>query len=328
MASYLSHVLTVFLNWILNLSGVNTAFLNSKHYKDAVNFFFYDTAKIFLMLSVIIFIVSVIRSFFPPEKTKKLLGEGKAKGFLGNVFAALLGIVTPFCSCSAVPVFIGFVEAGIPLGVTFSFLIASPMVNEVALVMLWGLFGWKIALLYIATGVTIAIIAGILIGKLGMEKYVEEYVYSMKMGSVEIKDITWKQRFADAWKYVLGILRKIWPYVVIGIAIGATMHGWAPEGWLAKYAGKDNPFSVIIAVIIGVPLYSNAAGTIPIVKELTRLGIPMGTALSFMMAVTALSLPEMIILRKVLKPKLLAVFVGIMSVAIVFTGYLFNIILS
>ncbi|AHF08740.1 membrane protein [Dehalobacter restrictus DSM 9455] len=301
--------------------------LESSQYKGAVNFFFYDTMKIFLMLSVIIFIVSIIRSFFPPERTKKLLGEGKARGFLGNIFAALLGIVTPFCSCSAVPVFIGFVESGIPLGVTFSFLISSPMVNEVALVMLWGLFGWQIALLYIATGVIVAIIAGIIIGKLKMEEYVEEYVYNMKMGEAEIENPTWKQRFGDARHYVAEILKKIWPYVIIGIAIGAVMHGWAPAGLLAKYAGKENPFAVFVAVLIGIPLYSNAAGTIPIVKELTRLGMPMGTALSFMMSVTALSLPEMIILRKVLKPKLLAVFIGIMAVTIVIIGYLFNLII-
>lgn len=324
---YLSYGLTTLIGWVLNVFGTNTTILESEHYKGAVNFFFYDTMKILLMLSVIIFIVSIIRSFFPPERTKKLLGEGKARGILGNIFAALLGIVTPFCSCSAVPVFIGFVESGVPLGVTFSFLIASPMVNEVALVMLWGLFGWKIALLYIATGVTVAIISGIFIGKLKMEKYVEEYVYNIKMGDIEIENPTWKQRIIDAWHYVLEILKKIWPYVVIGIAIGGIMHGWAPEGWLAKYAGRDNPFAVFVAVLIGIPLYSNAAGIIPIVSELTRLGMPIGTALSFMMAVTALSLPEMIILRKVLKPRLLAVFVGIMAVTIIIIGYLFNIVI-
>lgn len=327
LANYLNLGFTGGLRWLLGLFGVDTGFLEEAQYQGAINFFFYDTMKIFLMLSVIIFIVSVIRSFFPPERTKRLLGEGKARGFLGNVFAALLGIVTPFCSCSAVPVFIGFVEAGIPLGITFSFLISSPMVNEVALIMLWGLFGWKIALLYIGTGVTIAIIAGIIIGKLKMEKYVESYVYDMKIGNMNIDKPSWKQRFSEALQYVIEILKKIWPYVIVGIAIGGVMHGWAPEGWLAKYAGKDNPFAVVVAVLIGIPLYSNAAGTIPIVSELTRLGMPMGTALSFMMAVTALSLPEIIILRKVLKPKLLAVFVGIMAVAIITIGYLFNIIL-
>ncbi|MHB8125413.1 MAG: permease [Desulfitobacteriaceae bacterium] len=328
IAYYLSFGLTALIRWIVSLFGVNTTFLNSEHYKSAVDFFFYDTMKIFLMLSVIIFIVSIIRSFFPPERTKKLLGEGKKRGLLGNVFAALLGIVTPFCSCSAVPVFIGFVEAGIPLGVTFSFLISSPMVNEIALVMLWGLFGWQIALLYMATGVTVAIIAGIIIGKLKLEKYVEEYVFNIKMSDIDIEIPTWKQRISDAGNYVADILKKIWLYVVIGIGIGGIMHGYAPTGVLAKYAGKGNPFAVFLAVIIGIPLYSNAAGTIPIVKELTRLGMPMGTALSFMMAVTALSLPEIIILRKVLKPKLLAIFIGIMAVTIIIIGYLFNIVIA
>ncbi len=327
IAAFLNYGITGALKWIFSLIGVNTGVLDSTQYKGAIDFFFYDTMKIFLMLTIIIFIVSVIRSFFPPERTKKLLGEGKARGFFGNVFAALLGIVTPFCSCSAVPVFIGFVEAGVPLGVTFSFLISSPMVNEVALIMLWGLFGWKIALIYIVTGVSIAIIAGIIIGKLKMEKHVEEYVYNMHVGSMEIEKLTWKQRFSEALMYVKEIILKIWPYVLVGIGIGAAMHGWAPSGWLAKYAGKDNPFAVIVAVLIGVPLYSNAAGTIPIVSELTRLGMPMGTALAFMMSVTALSLPEIIILRKVLKPKLLAVFVGIMTVSIIIIGYIFNIIL-
>ena len=295
---------------------------------ESIHFFIYDTIKIFIMLSVIIFIVSIIRSYFPPEKTKRILGAEKERGFLGNILAALLGIVTPFCSCSAVPVFIGFVEAGVPLGVTFSFLISSPMVNEVAIILLWGMFGWKIAALYIATGVTVAIIAGIVIGKLKLEKYVEEYVYKMKIGSMDIVELTMKERVKEGISYVVEILKKVWIYVLVGIGIGAVMHGWAPAGMLTKYAGKDNPFAVIIAVLIGVPLYSNAAGVIPIVKELTRLGMQMGTALAFMMAVTALSLPEMIILRKVLKPKLLAIFVGIMTVTIIIIGYTFNMILG
>ena len=264
--------LTAAVRWILNLFNINASILETTEYKDSVDFFFYDTMKIFLMLIIIIFIVSIIRSFFPPERTKRLLGEGKARGIIGNVAASLLGIVTPFCSCSAVPVFIGFVEAGVPLGVTFSFLISSPMVNEVAIIMLWGLFGWQIALLYILTGITIAIVAGIVIGKLKMEKHVEGYVYEIKMGNMEIEKLTWKQRLNDAWKYVLEMLKKIWIYVLVGIAIGAVMHGWAPSGILAQYAGKDNPFAVFIAVLIGIPLYSNAAGTIPIVSELTRLG--------------------------------------------------------
>lgn len=295
---------------------------------ESLHFFIYDTIKIFIMLSIVIFIVSIIRSYFPPEKTRKILGAEKDRGIIGNILAALLGIVTPFCSCSAVPVFIGFVEAGVPLGVTFSFLISSPMVNEVALIMLWGMFGWKIAAIYIATGVTVAIVAGIVIGKLKLEKYVEEYVYKMKIGSVDIAEMTFKERAKDGISYVAEILKKVWIYVVIGIGIGAVMHGWIPSGALTKYAGEDNPFAVIIAVLIGIPLYSNAAGVIPIVKEMTRAGMQMGTALAFMMAVTALSLPEMIILKKVLKIRLLLIFAGIMAVTIILTGYMFNIILK
>jgi uncharacterized protein len=324
LASGLTAALSFALSWI---DGA-PAFFASSGWQGAAEFFFYDTMKIFILLAVIIYIVSFIRGFFPPEKTRRLLGEGKARGFIGNVLAALLGIVTPFCSCSAVPLFIGFVEAGIPLGITFSFLISSPMVNEVALVMLWGLFGWKIALLYIATGVTAAIVAGLAIGGLKMEKYVEDYVYKLKGAAPEMEAPNLKERLAEALRYVGEILKKVWPYVVIGIGIGAAMHGWAPAGFLTKYAGPGNPFAVVIAVLIGVPLYSNAAGVIPIVKELTRLGMQLGTALSFMMAVTALSLPEMILLRKVLKPRLLAVFVGIMTITIIAIGYIFNAVLG
>lgn len=293
---------------------------------EAVDFFIYDTIKIFLMLSLIIFAVSLIRSFFPPEKTKKILS--RKREFVGNISAALLGIVTPFCSCSAVPVFIGFVESGVPLGVTFSFLISSPMVNEVALVMLWGLFGWKIAAIYIATGVSVAIVAGIVIGKLKLEHLVEEYVYNIKMTDAELAELRWRDRVEYAWSYVIDILKKVWLYVVIGIAIGGFIHGYAPQDFLVKYAGRDNLLAVPLAVLIGVPLYSNAAGTIPIVNALMEKGMALGTVLAFMMAVTALSLPEMIILRKVLKPKLIAIFVGIMAVTIIIVGYLFNAIMA
>lgn len=292
----------------------------------AVDFFIYDTIKIFFMLAIIIFAVSLIRSFFPPEKTKKILS--RKREFVGNISAALLGIVTPFCSCSAVPVFIGFVESGVPLGVTFSFLISSPMVNEVALVMLWGLFGWKIAAIYIATGVSVAIVAGIVIGKLKLEHLVEEYVYNIKMMDAELAALSWRDRVEYAWSYVVDILKKVWLYVVIGIAIGGFIHGYAPEDFLVKYAGRDNLLAVPLAVLIGVPLYSNAAGTIPIVNALMKKGMALGTVLAFMMAVTALSLPEMIILRKVLKPKLIAIFVGIMAVTIIIVGYLFNTIMA
>lgn len=315
-------MIKAFANWlvyqIFNLSP-------ETRLGEAINFFIYDTIKIFFLLSLIIFLVSIIRSFFPPEKTKKILSQ-KGK-FVGNILAALLGIVTPFCSCSAVPFFIGFVEAGVPLGVTFSFLISSPMVNEVALVLLWGLFGWKIAGIYIISGLTIAIVAGIIIGKLKLEYLVEEYVYQIKVGQQVIEELAWKERIDYAIDYTKEILSKVWLYVVVGIGIGAFIHGYAPENLLVNYAGKENPLAVPLAVLIGVPLYSNAAGTIPIVKALMEKGMAVGTVLAFMMAVTALSLPEMIILRKVLKTKLIGIFAGIMAVSIILIGYLFNIIL-
>ncbi|WP_333871541.1 permease [Desulforamulus putei] len=297
------------------------------HLADSLNFFIYDTIKVMLLLATIIFVVSIIRSFFPPEKTKKILSHKRT--FLGNIMAALLGIVTPFCSCSAVPLFIGFIEAGVPLGVTFSFLISSPMVNEVALIMLWGLFGWKIAMIYIATGLTVAIIAGIVIGKMKLEHLVQPYVYEIKIGDTGAADgkMSWQERATYALDYTKQILKKVWIYVVIGIAVGAGIHGYAPENFLLQYAGKDNPFAVPLAVLIGVPLYSNAAGTIPIVQALMSKGMGIGTALAFMMAVTALSLPEMIILKQVLKVKLIAIFAGIMAVAIIMVGYLFNAII-
>ena len=299
---------------------------HGSHLADAVDFFIYDTIKIFLLLSVIIFIVSTIRSFFPPEKTKRILSHKKE--FIGNILAALLGIVTPFCSCSAVPLFIGFVEAGVPLGVTLSFLISSPMVNEVAVVLLFGLFGWKITAIYIGTGLLVAIFGGLIIGKLKLEKWVEEYVYQFHNG--QEYEIT-KQSFKDRLKYAkdntVDILKRIWLYVIIAIGIGGFIHGYVPEDFLVRYAGPGNPFAVPIAVLLGVPLYANAAGVIPIVYALMEKGLSMGTVLAFMMAVTALSLPEMIILRKVLKLPLLAVFVGIMTVTIIAVGYLFNAIL-
>lgn len=295
------------------------------HSGEALDFFLYDTTKIFLLLSTIIFVVAIIRSSFPPEKTKRILSHKRE--YVGNVLAALLGIVTPFCSCSAVPLFIGFVESGVPLGVTFSFLISSPMVNEVALIMLWGLFGWQIALIYIGTGLLVAIVAGIVIGKMKMEKHVQDYVWEMQVGNAEIVELTIRQKYEYAREYTLELLKKIWPYVVIGVGIGAFIHGYAPQDFLIKYAGRDNPFAVPLAVLIGVPLYSNAAGVIPIVHALMEKGLPIGTTLAFMMAVTALSLPEAIILKNVLKNRLLMVFFGTVAVAIIFVGYLFNAIL-
>lgn len=293
----------------------------------ALEFFIYDTIKIFLLLAVIIFVVSIIRSYFPPERTKRILSHKRE--FIGNILAALLGIVTPFCSCSAVPLFIGFVEAGVPLGVTFSFLISSPMVNEVAVVLLWGLFGWKIAVIYMSAGLSVAIIAGFVIGKLKLEKWVEEYVYKIQSMGAAINTVsqTFKDRLVYARENTADILKKVRVYVIIAIGIGGFIHGYAPDDFLARYAGNGNPFAVPVAVAIGVPLYSNAAGVIPIVYALMEKGMSTGTVLAFMMAVTALSLPEMIILRKVLKVRLLVVFVGIMTVTIIGVGYLFNAIL-
>ncbi len=317
------------LTWIADFITYTLFRMNpATRLASALHFFVYDSLKVLLMLAVIVYAVSIIRSFFPPERAKRLL-SGRAL-FIGNVLAALLGIVTPFCSCSAVPLFIGFIESGVPLGVTFSFLISSPMVNEVALIMLWGLFGWRIALIYIATGVGVAILGGVVIGRLKLEHLVEDYVYQIKAAeaaTAEVFEQTWSDRHVYALDYTKDILKKVWLYVVVGIAIGGFIHGYAPQDFLVRYAGPQSPFAVPLAVLIGVPLYSNAAGTIPIVQALMEKGLPIGTTLAFMMAVTALSLPEMIILRRVLKPKLIGIFVGIMSLTIIFVGYLFNWIL-
>ncbi len=292
------------------------------HVTEALHFFIEDTTKIFFLLATIIFVVGIVRSFFPPEKTRKFLAGKNI--YVGHVLSALLGVVTPFCSCSACPLFIGFVEAGIPLGVTFSFLIASPMVNEVALILLFGLFGWNIALLYLVTGLLVAIVAGIIIGKLNMERYVADYVWEVRMGEAEIPEMTMHDRIEYAKGYVRDILGKIWLYVLAGVAVGALVHGYVPQDFLLKYAGPDNPVAVPFAVLLGVPLYSNAAGVIPIVQALMAKGLPVGTTLAFMMAVTALSFPEMVILSQVLKRQLIMTFVGIVAGTIIVVGYLFN----
>ena len=292
---------------------------------EALNFFVYDTLKIFFLLTVIIFCVAVMRSWFSPERTRRILSHKRE--YVGNGLAALLGTVTPFCSCSAVPLFIGFLESGVPLGVTFSFLISSPMVNEVALIMLWGLFGWKIALIYLGSGLVVAIVAGIVIGKLKMERYVQDYVWEIRTGEAQVAEHTFGDKFVYAREYTAGLLKKIWPYVVVGIGVGAFIHGFVPQDFLVRWAGKDNPFAVPVAVALGVPLYSNAAGVIPIVQALMGKGMAIGTVLAFMMAVTALSLPEAIILKNVLKSRLLFVFFGIVASSIVAVGYLFNMIL-
>ena len=293
---------------------------------ESVAFFLYDVPKILLLLSGMIFLISIVRTFFSPERTRALLG-GKRQG-IGNVLAALLGIVTPFCSCSAVPLFIGFVESGIPLGVTFSFLIAAPTINEVAVILLYGMFGWQIAALYIASGLVIAVIAGFIIGKLHLERYVENFVWQLQTGNGGIEEhLTWEDRFGRAWENVKEIVGKVWPYVIVGIAVGAGIHGYVPEEALVTIMGKQAWWSVPAAVLLGVPLYSNAAGVIPIVGALIEKGASLGTVLAFMMSVVGLSLPEVIILRRVLKPQLIAVFVGVIALAIILTGYLFNLVM-
>jgi uncharacterized membrane protein YraQ (UPF0718 family) len=292
----------------------------------SVDFFVYDTIKVTLMLAVIVFAVGIVRTYITPQKVKKWVG-GRTEG-VGNVVAALLGIPTPFCSCSAVPLFIGFVESGVPLGITFSFLIASPLINEIAAAMLLAMFGWQIALIYIVSGLVIAIVAGIIIGRLHLEGEVEEFVYKCKMHEQPDKEMTGKERIDFGISESKAITLKVLPYIIIGIAIGAVIHGYAPADFLVNIAGPDNPLAVPIAVLIGIPLYSNAAGMIPIMEVLTAKGMAMGTALAFMMSVIGLSLPEMIILRKVVKIKLLAVFAGILFISFTLTGYLFNAILG
>jgi uncharacterized membrane protein YraQ (UPF0718 family) len=292
----------------------------------SVNFFIYDSIKVTLMLMVIVFFVAIVRTYITPQKVKKWVA-GKPEG-LGNVVAAVLGIPTPFCSCSAVPLFIGFVESGVPLGITFSFLIASPLINEVAAAMLFAMFGWQIALIFILSGLIIAIVAGIIIGRLHLENEVEEFVYKCKIHDQAEKPMTWKERLTFAKNESRDITLRVIPYILIGIAIGAIIHGYAPADFLVNIAGPDNPLAVPIAVLIGIPLYSNAAGMIPILEVLTSKGMAIGTALAFMMAVIGLSIPEMIILRKVIKIKLLVIFAGILFVAFTMTGYLFNAILG
>ena len=290
----------------------------------AVDFFINDAIKIFVLLIVIIFIVSVVRSFLPPEKIKKILSH-KNK-FVGNILASLLGIITPFCSCSAIPLFLGFIEAGVPLGVTFSFLVASPMINEIALVLLFGLFGWKIACIYIISGLIISILSGMIIGKLKVENLVYNFSGN-ETGSLDFPSLSWKQRFVYAENYTFEIVKKIWLFVIIGIGIGAWIHGYVPSDLIAKYAGGNNWYAVPVAVLIGIPLYSNAAGAIPLVSVLAEKGVSMGTSLAFMMSITGLSLPEFLILRKVMKTKLIFIFAGVVGLGIIFTGYLFNFIL-
>jgi len=291
----------------------------------SVHFFIYDVIKIVILLCIMIFVISYIRSYFPPERTKKILEN--FGGIKANIMASLLGVVTPFCSCSSVPIFIGFVESGIPLGVTFSFLITSPLINEGAIIVLLAAFGWKVATLYIITGVVIGVIGGIVIGKLKLEKEVEGYVYEMTMGEVEVETLSRKERIDYSIGQVKEILKHVWLYLLIGIGLGAAIHGWAPAEILSKYAGPGNPFAVLVGVLVGVPLYGDVIGTVPIAEALIAKGMGMGTALSFMMAVAALSVPAMILLRKVIKPKLLIIFTTVTATSIILVGYMFNAVL-
>jgi uncharacterized protein len=298
------------------------------HLASAVEFFVFEAPKVVLLLTLVVFGVGVVRSFFTPERTRRILA-GKRES-AGNVFAALLGIVTPFCSCSAVPLFIGFVTTGVPLGVTFSFLISAPMVNEVALVLLFGLFGWKVAALYLSTGLAIAMAAGWVIGRLKLEHWVEPWVYKTVTGPGQNGDsdaLTWNDRVALGSNAVKDIVGKVWPYVLAGIALGAGIHGYVPEDFMASIMGKGAWWSVPLAVLIGIPMYSNAAGIIPIVQALLGKGAALGTVLAFMMAVIGLSLPEMIILRKVLRLPLIVTFASVVGTGILAVGYLFNIVM-
>ncbi|HHH38388.1 MAG TPA: permease [Sedimenticola sp.] len=313
-----------FADFVLSLTGYD----RSSHLGEALHFFFYDTPKVLLLLAGIVFLMGIIQTFFAPERTRALL-SGKKLG-IGNTLAATLGIVTPFCSCSAVPLFIGFLSAGVPLGVTFSFLISAPMVNEIALALLLGMFGWQVAALYLGLGLLIAIVSGLIIGKLGMEKYLQDWVREIHAGTaapVDTAEMDWEARFRAGWHHVKEIVGKVWPYILAGIAVGAAIHGFVPQDFMASFMGKEVWWSVPAAVVMGVPMYTNAAGIIPVVDALIGKGAALGTTLAFMMSVIALSLPEILILRKVLKLPLIATFVGVVSSGILVVGFLFNTLL-
>jgi uncharacterized protein len=288
----------------------------------SIHFFIYDTIKIFILLSVLIFIISYIQSYFPPEKTKKILG--RFNGIKGNILGALLGTVTPFCSCSSIPIFIGFTSAGLPLGVTFSFLISSPLVDLASLLILMSFFGAKIAIAYVVVGLIIAVLGGTIIDKLKLQKYVEGYVWGIENVDAEVDEMTREQRISYAKSQVNDIIRKVWLYILIGVGIGAAIHNWIPQSIIETVVGDNNPFAVLLATIVGIPMYADIFGTIPIAEALFGKGVGVGTVLSFMMAVTALSLPSMIMLSKVVKPKLLGIFITIVALGIIIVGYLFN----
>lgn len=306
------------ISTILNACGLDTA----SRIGGSIQFFIYDTIKIMVLLGVLILIISYIQSYFPPERTKKILG--RFHGIWANIIAALLGTVTPFCSCSSIPLFIGFTSAGLPLGVTFSFLISSPMVDLGSLVLLMSIFGWKVAVIYVVLGLVIAVAGGTLIEKLHLENQVEEYIRNGRSLDVPQEELHFKDRLKYAWEQVVATAKKVAPYVLIGVGIGAIIHNWIPERFIVKVLGDNNPFGVILATIAGVPMYADIFGTIPIAEALLAKGALLGVVLSFMMAVTTLSLPSMIMLRKAVKPKLLGVFIAICTIGIIVVGYFFN----
>lgn len=312
------------LSWVINnITGLASI---KDGYARSVEFFIFEVPKVLMLLTLIVFVMGIIRTYFSPEKTRALLE--KKSLFLGNILASVLGIFTPFCSCSAVPLFIGFVEAGIPLGVTLSFLIAAPMINEVAVILLFGLFGWKTAVIYVSTGLFIAIVSGYIIGKLKLEKYVEDWVYEIKSNKQKFEEdkINFSERIESGYIAVKDIVGKVWIYIIIGVGVGSAAHGYVPEDFMAGLMGKSAWWSIPLSVLIGIPLYSNAAGIIPIVSVLIEKGASLGTALAFMMAVIGLSLPEAIILKKVLKLPMIIIFFGIVAVGIMIVGYVFNLI--
>ena len=310
---------------LLQVAGVS----RGSRFGEAFYFFIYEVPKVLLLLTGVVFVMGVVHTFVSPERTRAML-SGRRTG-VGNVMAACLGIVTPFCSCSAVPLFIGFLQAGVPLGVTFSFLIAAPMINEVALALLFGMFGWRVALLYMGMGLLIAIFAGLVIGKLRMERYLEDWVQKLQEHTVAAEAdgevMSWALRLSEGGRHVREIVGKVWLYIVLGVGLGAGIHGYVPENFMASLMGKSVWWSVPVAVLIGVPMYSNAAGILPVVQALLGKGAALGTVMAFMMSVIALSAPEMIILRKVLKPQLIAVFAGVVAVGIMVVGYVFNLVL-
>jgi uncharacterized membrane protein YraQ (UPF0718 family) len=310
---------------LLQVSGISRA----NRFGEALFFFVYEVPKVLLLLTAVVFLMGVVHTFISAERTRALL-SGRRVG-VGNIMAATLGIVTPFCSCSAVPLFIGFLQAGVPLGVTFSFLISAPMINEVALALLFGMFGWKVALLYSGMGLSVAIVAGMVIGKLNMERYLEEWVQQLQQSTVSAEEdgsiLSVSQRIEEGIRHVRDIVGKVWLYIVLGVGLGAGIHGYVPENFMASLMGKSVWWSVPVAVLIGVPMYSNAAGILPIVQALLGKGAALGTVMAFMMSVIALSAPEMIILRKVLKPRLIAVFAGIVATGIMLVGFVFNLVL-